>query len=191
MQDLLDTWASERFKTLAVWASFHDADLPWRPEPRARSVHAHFVHQCVSEDRWFMGMLGIDLGQPPLPAQETREAFLATYAARSRARGLALAAQPESWWHDRTRFFDVDRSRLWVLLRRFVHTSHHRGQLTAYLRMLGRPLHSTYGPTADTGGLMADRAPTIYGWDDEDALLAQHPPRPLPGPPTGKAVSER
>ena len=29
----------------------------------------------------------------------------------------------------------------------------------AMLRMLGRDLHSNYGPTADTGGLMLDHAP--------------------------------
>jgi len=37
--------------------------------------------------------------------------------------------------------------------------------------MLGRSLHSTYGPTADTGGLMANRAPTIYAYPSIDALL--------------------
>ena len=34
----------------------------------------------------------------------------------------------------------------------------------AMLRMLGRDLHSNYGPTADTGGLMQDHAPTIYAY---------------------------
>lgn len=31
------------------------------------------------------------------------------------------------------------------------HLSHHRGQLTVYLRMLDVPLPSIYGPTADEG----------------------------------------
>ncbi len=48
------------------------------------------------------------------------------------------------------------------MVRRMTHTSHHRGQLMAMLRMLGREVHSNYGPTADTGGLMANHAPTIY-----------------------------
>ena len=30
----------------------------------------------------------------------------------------------------------------------------------AMLRMLAREVHSNYGPTADTGGLMANHAPT-------------------------------
>ena len=37
--------------------------------------------------------------------------------------------------------------------------------------MLGRDLHSNYGPTADTGGLMQNKAPVIYAYADLDALL--------------------
>ena len=48
--------------------------------------------------------------------------------------------------------------------------------------MLGRSLHSTYGPSADTGGLMQNHAPTIYAYPDEDALIADGAKRPLPGP---------
>ncbi len=33
--------------------------------------------------------------------------------------------------------------------RRVLHTCHHRAQLTVYLRLLGRPVPSVYGPTAD------------------------------------------
>jgi hypothetical protein len=42
---------------------------------------------------------------------------------------------------------------------------------TAMLRMIARALHSTYGPAADTGGLMQHHAPTIYAYNDLDALL--------------------
>ena len=69
-------------------------------------------------------------------------------------------------------FFDVARSRAWVMTRRIAHTSHHRGQLMALLRMVGRDLHSNYGPTADTGGLMQNHAPTIYAYSSLDTLLA-------------------
>ena len=41
----------------------------------------------------------------------------------------------------------------------------------AMLRMLGRELHSNYGPTADTGGLMQNHAPTIYAYSTLEALL--------------------
>ena len=80
------------------------------------------------------------------------------------------------------------------MVRRIAHTAHHRGQQMAMLRMLGRDLHSNYGPTADTGGLMQNHAPTIYGYPNLKALLdgetAGGRKAPLPGG-GGKAVTER
>jgi uncharacterized damage-inducible protein DinB len=38
------------------------------------------------------------------------------------------------------------------MTRRLTHTSHHRGQQMAMLRMFARDVHSNYGPTADPGG---------------------------------------
>ena len=69
---LLETYDTERLKTLSVWSQFRDEDLRFRPEPRARTPHEQMVHQCVSEDIWLRNMLGIDLGAPALPAEETR-----------------------------------------------------------------------------------------------------------------------
>ena len=63
------------------------------------------------------------------------------------------------------------RSRAWVVTRRMTHTAHHRGQQLALLRMLGREAHSNYGPTANTGGLVQNRAPTIYAYPSLDALF--------------------
>jgi hypothetical protein len=76
------------------------------------------------------------------------------------------------------------------MVRRVAHTSHHRGQLMAMLRMLGRDVHSNYGPTADTGGLMANHAPTIYAHASLEELLRGAEKAKLPGA-GGKAVTER
>src|SRR5881296_1998803 len=57
---LLETYDTERLKTLSVWSQFRDEDFGFRPEPRARTPHEHMVHQCVSEDTWCKNMLGID-----------------------------------------------------------------------------------------------------------------------------------
>ncbi len=130
------------------------------------------VHQCVSEDLWFRNMLGIDVGAPPLPKQEVRLEFMKRYAEDSGKRLAALQEKDEMWWEANVKFFDVQRPRTWVITRRMTHTSHHRGQLMAMLRMLGRDIHSNYGPTADTGGLMQNHAPTIYAYPDLEALLA-------------------
>ncbi len=194
---LVETYETERVKVVSVWSEFKDEDLPIRPrqgDPRGRSVHEQMVHQCVSEDLWFRNMLAIDVGSPPLPKEETRLEFMKRYAEDSRKRLAALREKDESWWQENTKFFDVQRSRAWVMTRRLTHTSHHRGQLMAMLRMLGRDLHSNYGPTADTGGLMQNHAPTIYAYPSLDALLAGEAAggrkAPLPGS-GGKPVSER
>ncbi len=194
---LVETYATERLKVLSVWSEFHDEDLPVRPhatDRRGRSVHEQMVHQCVSEDLWFRNMLGIDVGAPPLPKPETRLEFIRRYAEDSGKRLAALQSRNENWWEETVKFFDVQRSRAWVMVRRVAHTSHHRGQLMAMLRMLGRDIHSNYGPTADTGGLMANHAPTIYAYSDLDALLAgeEHggAKTALPGA-RAKAVTER
>jgi len=183
---LLDIYDIERMKTFSVWSQFADADLSFHPEPQTRTPHEHMVHQCLSEDAWMRTMLGIDLGEPPLPPDETRLAFLRRYAEASARRLEELLKKPESWFEETTRFFDVDRTRAWVLLRRIAHTAHHRGQLTIYLRLLGRELYSTYGPTADTGGLAANGAAVIYRYESVEDLLeaeAAGGRRPeLPGP---------
>ncbi|HKT88485.1 MAG TPA: DinB family protein [Candidatus Sulfotelmatobacter sp.] len=190
---LVETYATERVKVLSVWSEFRDDDLRVRPnesDPRGRSVLEQMVHQCVSEDLWFRNMLGIDVGASPLPGSETRLEFIKRYAEDSGKRLAALQTKDEAWWESDTEFFDVQRSRAWVMVRRIAHTSHHRGQLMAMLRMLARDLHSNYGPTADTGGLMANHAPTIYAYESVGELLRDGAKAKLPGA-GGKAVTER
>jgi uncharacterized damage-inducible protein DinB len=194
---LSDSYDTERVKVLSVWSEFRDDDLPVRPradDARGRSVHEHMVHQCVSEDAWFRTMLGIDVAAPPLPELETRLEFMKRYAEHSGKRLERLRGTDERWWEGLTAFFDVQRSRAWVMTRRLTHTSHHRGQQMAMLRMLGRDLHSNYGPTADTGGLMQNHAPTIYAYTAMQALLDGESrggaKSPLP-PRSDIAVTER
>jgi len=191
---LTDSYATERQKILGAWAMFLDADMPWRPAQHARSVHEQMVHQCVSEDAWMKNFLGIDLQEPPLPTTETRYEFMKKYAEASARRLQLLKNMPEPWFEEIERFFDVDRSRAWILVRRIAHSAHHRGQLTTYLRSIGRELYSTYGPTADTGGLFQNGARVIYQYPDIQTLLdaeargGDRPTLPGPGP---KSPTER
>jgi uncharacterized damage-inducible protein DinB len=194
---LVETYGTERIKVVSVWSEFRNEDLPVRPregDPRGRSIQEQMVHQCVSENLWFIAMLGIDVGAPPLPATETRLEFMKRYAEDSGKRLAELQAKDDGWWESEAKFFDVQRSHAWVMVRRIAHTAHHRGQQMAVLRMLGRDLHSNYGPTADTGGLMQNHAPTIYGYPSLQALFdgqaAGGKKTTLPGA-AGKAVTER
>ncbi len=186
---LVDTYETEVFKVLGAWSMFDDSDMPFRPhrtDERARSVHEQMVHQCVSENLWFETMLDIAVTDNPLPKHEARLEFIKRYRDCAHARLAVLRSRTDDWWAGETDFFEVRRSRAWIMTRRMTHTAHHRGQQTAMLRMLNHDLHSTYGPTTDTGGLMQNHAPVIYPYTDIPQLIAEEATSrhkaSLPGP---------
>ncbi|PLX53535.1 MAG: damage-inducible protein DinB [Desulfobacteraceae bacterium] len=196
-QFFIDTYDTERIKTLSVWSMFKDDDLFIRPHPlekKDRSPLEHMVHQCVSEDKWFFNMFGIDVDAPPLPEKEIRLEFIKRYAEDSGKRYEMLKTKDKTWWEEKVSFFDTKRSRTWIMLRRIAHTAHHRGEQTAILRILGRDVYSVYGPSADSGGLPQNNAKSIYAYPDIKSLiegeskggLKAH----LPGP-GDKACTER
>ena len=162
-QHLVDTYESETHKTASVWRAFTDADLDWRPHPRSSTVAEILRHQLLSERRFFAEFLACP--EPPaaevLPPAPGIEPYTARLVELAVARLPWLAAQTEPAWMARTRFFDVERERIWIFWRRVLHTAHHRTQLTVYLRLLGRPVPSTYGPTADVTWTGADPTLTV------------------------------
>ncbi len=161
LQHALDTYASETNKVESVWALFTGADLDYRPHPRSSTVADILRHQLLSERRFFAEFL--ELAEPPaaevLPPVQTVEAFRHRLVELALRRLPQMAAQPEAWWLAQRPFFNVERQRVWIFWRRILHTAHHRTQLTVYLRLLGRAVPSTYGPTADVTWHGAD--PTI------------------------------
>lgn len=194
---LVDTYSTEILKVLSVWAMVPDHELDRRPragDARGRTLREHMIHQCQSENGWFAGMFGIAVPGDVLPADATRLGFLQHYAAAAAVRRDALAGKDDAWWEKEVAFFEVLRPRTWIMVRRIAHTAHHRGQQTLLLRTFGTALHSTYGPTADTGGLAKDKPPVVYAYDDAAALLAGEAAggekRALP-PPVARPVTER
>lgn len=168
---MIETYRTERIKTLSVWSQFSDAEMEYRPEARARTPHEHMVHQCVSEDNWMKNMLGIDANRSALPSIEKRIEFIKWYAKLSEIRLEHLRTKLDGWFEEEAKFFETTRTRAWILTRRIAHTAHHRGQLTAYLRILGKDLYSTYGPSADTGGLPQNKAAVIYRYPSIEAMI--------------------
>lgn len=194
---LVDSYETEIEKVLSVWSMADDGDLRRRPregDRRGRNLLEHMVHQCASEDGWFTHMFGMPTGRPTLPSEETRLGFLRHYADCASVRLAALREKDDAWWETVVPFFEAPRSRAWILVRRIAHTAHHRGQQTMLLRQQGKALHSTYGPTADTGGLAKDKPPVVYPYPDVTTLLreeaAGRAKKPLP-PAVERAVTER
>ena len=188
-EHLINTYDTERLKTLSVWGMFEDEDLNIRPRPlneRDRTPLEHMIHQCMGENKWFCEMLGIDVGAAPLPSGETRLGFIKQYDHDSEKRLQALREKEAAWWEEEIPFFETTRTRAWVMLRRITHTAHHRGEQAILLRLFGRTVYSIYGPSASTGGLPANGAATIYAYQDVESLIEGESKgglkAPLPGP---------
>ncbi|QNI31569.1 damage-inducible protein DinB [Alloacidobacterium dinghuense] len=162
-QHLLDTYVSETNKVVSTWRIFSDADLGYKPHPKSTDVGGILKHQLLSERRFF----GEFLVTPEPPPDQVLPATLAIETACTRLVELALkrltffAQQDTPWWMEVVPFFDVKRQRIWVFWRRVLHTAHHRTQLTLYLRLLGKAVPSTYGPTADVSWEGADPTYTV------------------------------
>ena len=171
---LVDTYNIERLKILNVWSMFKDEDLSVRVDAlshRDRNPLEHMIHQFLSEDKWFVNMFGIDVNMMPLPEEETRLAFIKHYAEVSGRRLTALKEKDKKWWEQEVAFFDLSKLRAWILVRRVAHTAHHRAEQSTILRILGRKVHSIYGPSIDTGGLPDNGALTVYAYPDVESLI--------------------
>lgn len=148
---LLDTYVTEILKITGIWSAFPEAAMDFRPVPKSRTVLEQMEHQVQSEGRWMTQMLGLDTGDPN-PAERSQRGFIEKYRTDAGRRQVLLREKPETWWRETANFFDVVRSHAWIFTRRLNHSTHHRGQLVVYLRLLEIPVPSVYGPTADTEG---------------------------------------
>lgn len=158
-QNLLDTYASETSKVISVWREFRPEDMAFRAAERSSTVLDIMKHQLLSERRFFAEFIGLE-GEPVASALLPQELTPAGFCRRNedlcRPRLDRLAVKEASWWMEVVPFFDVRRQRIWVFWRRVLHTAHHRTQLSVYLRLLGREVPPSYGPTADVTWQGAD-----------------------------------
>ena len=119
-------------------------------------------HPLLSERRFFGEFLGAPEPAPDkvLPEFSTPQSY-AKRMRLARSRVAYLAAKGNNWWLEVVPFFDVERQRIWIFWRCVLHTVHHRTQPTGYLRLLGKQVSSTYGPTADAIWKRADRTASL------------------------------
>src|SRR6185503_17175552 len=122
-QHLLATYASESNKTASVWRAVPDDRLDFQPHEKANTIRTIFVHQLLSERRFFAQFVGTV--EPPvedlLPAGEkpTVSAYLDKYTWLVRQRLPQLAKGTAAWWLEPRPFFGgLQRERVWVFWRR-------------------------------------------------------------------------
>jgi len=158
-QHLLDTYASETSKVVSLWRQFAPEDMAFKPAERSATVLEIMKHQLLSERRFFAEFIGLGGEQEAaalLPPELTPSAFCRRHEELCRPRLERMAGRDQEWWLEVVPFFDVHRQRIWVFWRRVLHTTHHRTQLSVFLRLLGKPVPSSYGPTADVTWQGAD-----------------------------------
>jgi uncharacterized damage-inducible protein DinB len=129
---------------------------PWKPHEKSFAL-GHLA-QLVS---WMPGWIATSLREPDIDLAkasgygfEQTEALLNMFDENVRGAREALmevtgAALDEPWSLKNAGHVLMTLPRGEVVRQHLSHLVHHRGQLTVYLRLIGVPLPSVYGPTAD------------------------------------------
>ncbi|MEO8337932.1 MAG: DinB family protein [bacterium] len=156
---MLQEMEREAHTTRRVLERVPNDQLSWRPHPTARTLGQLAVHVAVMP----AGVADLvalrspaqlpDFSDPPGPANASELVPMldATIAKVTKALGGMDDAALMSTW----RLMHGDRELVALPRLAFVrsvmlnHWYHHRGQLTVYLRELGVPIPSIYGPSAD------------------------------------------
>ena len=138
-----------------------DVDFAWKPHAKSMSLGRLAGHVAETAGEW--GLITLTTDKLEFPADHKFEAYVpaSTEALLARldketgeAKAALAAMTPEKWdepWHMGAGgqvWISGPKSeiwRTWVLS----HMIHHRAQLGVYLRILGKPLPGTYGPSAD------------------------------------------
>jgi uncharacterized damage-inducible protein DinB len=160
-QHLLTTYVSEANKTASMWRAVPDDLLNFKPHEKTNSIRTIFVHQLLSERRFFAQFVATN--EPPVeellpPGENPRgQAYLDKYLWLVRGRLPQLAAGTTAWWLEPRQFFGgLTRERIWVFWRRVLHTCHHRTQVQTWLRLAGAHVPAIYGPSGDVKWAEAD-----------------------------------
>jgi uncharacterized damage-inducible protein DinB len=155
-ETLLPEFDQEMTSTRRVIERVPDDRPEWKPHPKSFSV-AHLAQLLA----WLPGWIGqtlnnteLDLGESAGYSNEKTVSLLQLFddnAKKSRqAIARATVADYAVPWSLKVRGNVVFTAPRGVVVRQHIsHLSHHRGQMTVYLRLLDVPVPSIYGPTAD------------------------------------------
>lgn len=155
-QSLLPEFDQEMATTRRVLERVPGDRAEWKPHPKSFSL-GHLA-QLVS---WMPGWIANTLRDTKLDLQgaagyslEKTETLLAGFDQNVKDARSALEAAKDAdfevpWSLTRGEQVLFTAPRAAVVRSHISHLSHHRGQLTVYLRLLDVPVPSIYGPTAD------------------------------------------
>lgn len=128
----------------------------WKPHPRSFAL-GHLAQLVSNMPGWITNAVrstSLDLGRFGGYTFEQTETLLAAFDKNVREAREAIAAASDAdyevmWSLKHGDHVLASMPRRAVVRQTISHLSHHRGQLTVYLRLLDVPIPSVYGPTAD------------------------------------------
>lgn len=153
---LLPEFDQEMAVTRRVLERVPDDRPDWKPHPKSFSI-AHLAQLLSSMPGWISQTLTtteLDLATGGGYSVEKTSKLLETFDENvKRAREVIAASKDADYevpWSLKMKgqvLFTLPRGA--VVRQHISHLSHHRGQMTVYLRLLDVPVPSVYGPTAD------------------------------------------
>lgn len=145
--------------TRRVLEAIPDGHEDWVPHPKSAPLGRLATHLAqlpkfagtiLSTDE--LDFLATPYSPPALKTVAERVAYFGARAAEMQS-ALATAGWDalNATWVMRAGPEIILHDRKWLLIRLFAisHMAHHRAQLGTYLRLVGRPVPGTYGPSAD------------------------------------------
>jgi uncharacterized damage-inducible protein DinB len=155
---LLPEFDHEMATTRKLLERIPDDKLAWKPHPKSFAL-GHLAQLVSDMPGWLTRIargVDIDLASAGGYGFHPTATLLENFDKNVREGRAALAEFKDSdyaipWslkMGDKVLFTD---ERGMVIRQTINHFSHHRGQLTVYLRLLDVPVPSIYGPTADEG----------------------------------------
>jgi len=151
---VLGTIQSESRTTKAVLAAVPNANLDYRPDPCAKSAIELVRHIAVSENRFLECVsTGIfNTSSPVLAENITAPADIAAWYEQNFARNFDAVSKLSG--EQLIKMVDFrgmfQRPAYFFLQLCLVHSVHHRGQLSTYLRPMGSKVPAIYGESYDS-----------------------------------------
>ena len=155
-ESLLPEFDQEMATTRRVLERVPGAQAEWKPHPKSFSL-GHLAQLVSRMPGWIANTLKetrLDLLRAGGYSIEKTETLLAGFDQNVRDARAALQAAQDAdfevpWSLTRGDQVLFTSPRAAVVRSHISHLSHHRGQLTVYLRLLDVPVPPIYGPTAD------------------------------------------
>jgi len=157
-ETLLPEFDQEMAATRRVLERVPDDDPAWKPHPKSFSM-AHLAQLLARMPSWIekaLTMTELELSNFSGYSNEPTKSLLAEFDENVRGAREAIAAARDAdyqvtWSLKMKGQVVLSMPRAAIIRQNISHLSHHRGQMTVYLRLRDVPVPSIYGPTADEG----------------------------------------